>query len=80
MGKSVEEFACTQQSCWMCIGDHCKLLTERCAGDSGCKFKKTQDQVDAGRRQAHERLAEMGERGHHLIAKFEHNRYRARSW
>ena len=78
MGRRSEGFSCQENDCWMCVGGRCRLLTER--PDEDCGFKKTQNQVDAGRRIAHEHLTTLGEYGQMLIRKFEHNPQRAGMW
>ena len=58
------------EDCFQAVGTHCKLLTEQIE-KIDCPFYKTQDEVDKGRREAHQRLKENGRMD--LIEKYEYN-------
>ena len=73
MGRGdTEPFRCNNGSCWMCTSGRCLLLIEP-TDEESCSFAKTYEEVEAGRKMAHERLLSLGERGLKLIKKYEYN-------
>ena len=63
------------EDCAFCMGGYCKILSAKIT-KKDCPFYKTENELEEGRVEAHQKLVEMDRRD--LIQKFEYNS--SRNW
>ena len=71
--RACERMKCCQNVC----GVGCVLLSEPII-DRDCPFFKTDDQMEEGRKKAHQHLIDIGRKD--LIEQYEYNPYRRGAW
>lgn len=59
--------------CAHAVGSHCKLLNSQ-INAADCPFYKTDEELEAGRKEAHQHLVDIGR--YDLIEKYEFNKLR----